>query len=343
MKKKEEEDMRTEKVYVYNTTPKSLKKDMEKILMDTILHLDPAKKTFLKINGNHDKEYPGSNTSRWFLDALLAGLKKQGFKDISVIEGAGYLFSATRMIKNTRLLEICEKHKVPFIDYEELPRDENDLPEMLDGSQLINVPVMHTHGFAVVSCATKNYFGLIPKNRWIYHESLEEKLVELYDIVNATADSVTIVDGTVGQKGDSTRTGDPVKLDLIIVGKNELAVDIVVSKIMNFSIEDIPLLRYAKLRGYIGFKINVGGDYDSFEGLPQYNFRFERSKAKKTSIWLHTNQITKFFIERQPFRGIFHKMRELYQDYVYYKKKDYLISGEWMKYENDLNNWKVIE
>ena len=329
-------NMKTEDVYVYNTAPKSLNRDMEKILMDPGLNLDPHKKTLLKINGNHDKEYPGSNTSRWFLDALLAGLKKRGFKDISVIEGAGYLFSATRMIKNTRLLEICEKHNVPFIDYEELPRDENGLPKMINGEQLINVPVMHTHGFAVVSCATKNYFGLIPKSRWVYHESLEEKLIELYEVVNVTTDSVTIVDGTVGQKGDSTRTGNPVKLDLIIVGKDELAVDIVVAKIMGFSIEDIPLLKYAREKGYINFGIDIGGDYSSFESLPQYNFGFERTKAKKTSIWLHHNLITKFFIERQPFRGIFHKLRELYQDYVYYKKKEYLFSGEWMEYEKEL-------
>jgi hypothetical protein len=163
----EREKMRTEDVYVYNTTPKSLKIDMEKILEDTRLNLDPAKKTFLKINGNHDKEYPGSNTSRWFLDALLAGFKKRGFTDISVIEGAGYLFSATRMIKNTRLLGICEKHKIPFIDYEDLPRDGNDLPKMLYGSQLINVPVMHTHGFAVVSCATGIAQERVTQLSWI--------------------------------------------------------------------------------------------------------------------------------------------------------------------------------
>jgi hypothetical protein len=105
---------------------------------------------------------------------------------------------------------------------------------------------------------------------------------------------------------------------------------------MGFSIEDIPLLKYAKEKEYINFKINIRGDYNSFEDLPQYDFKFERTKAKKTSIWLHSNQITRYFIERQPFRGIFHKMRELYQDYVYYKKKDYLFSGEWMEYEKEL-------
>ena len=325
---------KVEIVYVFNTSPKTLKDDVFRSLDSQYIgNLDINKKTFLKINGNHDKEYPGSNTSRWFLDALLAGLKNRGFKDITVIEGAGYLFSATNMIRNTRLLEICEKHNVPFIDYEDLPRDDNDLPKMVDGNQLINVPVMHTHGFAVVSCATKNYFGLIPKNRWIYHESLEEKLIELYNVVNATVDSVTIVDGTVGQKGDSTRTGDPVMLDLVIIGKDTLAVDIVVSKIMGFSIEDIPVLNYAREEGYINFEIDICGDYSSFEDLPQHNFKFERSKAKKTSIWLHNNPFTKFFIEKQPFRGIFHKFRELYQDYIYYRKREDLFSGEWMEYE----------
>lgn len=329
---------RNEQISVFNTSPKQLRETVWKALDTPFFDsFDLEKPTFLKINGNHDKEYPGSNTSRWFLDALLFALKAHGFRDITVIEGAGYLFSATEMIRKTRLLEICEKHGVPFLDYEDLPRAENDLPKMLQGGQLINVPIMHTHGYAVVSCATKNYFGLIPKDRWKYHDMLNEKLMELYEIVPRMSNAVTIVEGTVGQRGDSTRTGDPVKLDLIVVGRNTLAIDKVVSWIMGFSPDQIPLLKYAMETGHLTAGIAISGDYYSFDALPRYDFTFQRSKAKNLSIWLHQHPVTSFFLERQPFRGIFHKTREIYQDYIYYRKKNRLFSGEWMEYERELS------
>ena len=135
------------------------------------------------------------------MDALLYALKELNISNIIVVEGDGYLYSAEKMIKNTGLLNICNKYDVPFKSYEHLERNSDDLPLLLTNSQLINVPVFHTHGFAIISCATKNLFGLLPKSRWKYHDRIEEKLIELYDKVNPI---YTIVDGTVGMKGDST-------------------------------------------------------------------------------------------------------------------------------------------
>lgn len=328
--------MRSEPIYIYNTSPNSLRSDLGIALQSYIGGLDPSRKTFLKINGNHDKEYPGSNTSRPFLDALLAGLHSRGFRDVSVIEGAGYLFSATDMIRNTRLDEVCRKHEVPFIDYEGLPRSPLALPKLLDGAQLINVPVMHTHGFAVVSCAVKNYFGLIPNDRWKFHEKLEEKLIEIRRNVNATVPALTVVDGTVGQKGDSTRTGDPVRLDLFVVGKNELAVDLVVSRMMGFEVDEIPLLKYAKEHGYLDFTVDVRGDYSSLDSLPRHDFKFTPTEAKRLSKWAHRNPVTRAIVTRDPFRTVFHATRGYYQDYIFWKKQKRLFTGPWMEYETEL-------
>lgn len=36
----------------------------------------PEKETLIKINANYDRDWPGCNTSRWFIDALLKNLKK---------------------------------------------------------------------------------------------------------------------------------------------------------------------------------------------------------------------------------------------------------------------------
>jgi|LGVF01.1.fsa_nt_gb uncharacterized protein (DUF362 family) len=317
-------------VFVKNTTPKSLKEDVLDVLKETyVINVKSQNRTLIKINGNHDVEYPGSDTSSWFLDALLYSLRKLDFEEIVVIEGDGYLYSAEKMIRNTGLLTICNKYDVPFKSYENLERDENDLPSILKDSQLINVPVFHTHGFAIISCATKNLFGLLPKSRWKYHDCLEEKLIDLYNKVKPV---YTIVDGTVGLKGDSTRRGDPVQLDLITAGWDTLCVDLIAAKIMGYTIDKIPLLKYAKEENILNEDLYVIGDYD-LENLPTYDFRFSYSGPKKFSMWLHNHKMSKIIIESWLVNIIFHKFRGMYEMYTFHKKKKEIFSGPWMDYK----------
>lgn len=321
-------------VIVQRTTPKTLRNDVEKNLTESNLDaFDLDHLTLIKINGNYDRNYPGSDTSSWFLDALLKGLQKYGFKKLKVVEGDGYLYTAERMIQNTGLLKICEKNNVPFMSYERLPRDEHELPLILKESQLFNVPVFHTHGFAIVSCATKNLFGLLPKSREKYHEGLSEKLLELYNLVKP----FTIVDGTVGMKGDSTRRGDPVRLDLIAMGWDTLSIDAIASKIMGYSFEDIPLLKLALEKKFLYHPIEVSGDF-KWETLPEYDFNFGYSRPKKLSLWLHSHKSTKAVIEKKGIKKIFHFLRGTYETYTYYKKKDKIFNGPWMEYKTINDN-----
>ena len=84
-------------VWVYRTSPTSLRKDIARVLsVAGMRFLDPRRPTLVKINGNFDKIYPGSNTSPWFLDGLLKGLHQNGFKQITVIEGDLPEFRASR-------------------------------------------------------------------------------------------------------------------------------------------------------------------------------------------------------------------------------------------------------
>lgn len=324
-------DTSEKSVFVKNTSPESLKEDILDVLKKT--YVDKVKSrnmTVIKINGNHDIEYPGSDTSSWFLDVLLYSLKELGFNEIIVVEGDGYLYSAEKMIKNTGLINICNKYDVPFKSYEHLERDENDLPSILKDSQLINVPVFHTHGFAIISCATKNLFGLLPKSRWKYHDCLEEKLIELYNKVKPI---YTIVDGTVGLKGDSTRRGDPVQLDLIAAGWDTLEIDVLAAKIMGYTIDDIPLLKYAKENNVLQKdSVEVFGDY-TWQSLPIHDFSFSYSGPKNFSLWLHKHATTKKIVQWDPMNKLFHKFRGMYEVYTFWKKKKKLFTGPWMEYK----------
>lgn len=192
---------------------------------------------------------------------------------------------------------------------------------------MINVPVFHSHAIAVMSCATKNLFGLLPKTRRKYHSTLSEKLLELYQNVK----SFTLVDGTVGLAGESTRRGIPQRLDLILAGLDTLAIDFVVAKIMDFSPYQIPLLKVAMERGMLETKeIKIEGEF-SWESLPHYNFNFDVSMPRRIIMSLESSFLESWSV----FRWWETRLEWMYHNYSYFIKKKQLFDGPWMEYEKE--------
>jgi len=315
-------------VYIYKTSPNTLESDVKKVLnTPDFQKLNPQKETFIKINANYDRDWPGCNTSRWFLDALLKNLRKKEFNDLKVIEGDLKFQPALKTIRTIGVDKILQRYEVPFLPIEDLPRD-NELPTILKNSQLISTPVLHTHTFAVISVAAKNLYGLLPIYREKYHNILSEKLLELVTDVKV----FTIVDGTVGLEGGSMRMGDPVKTDLILTGWNPIAIDVVAAKIMGFSIEEVPYLKLAKERGMIN-SIEIEGDF-SEEYLPKYNFAYKNSMLSNLDLWLRGNMITgRLFGYNSLFDRLGNRARKMYTGYVYHRKKKKVLEGDWREYE----------
>ncbi len=207
--------MTTANVNICKTSPETLVKDLRRILGESDFSgWDIKAPTYIKMNGNYDRHYPGSNTSPWFMDALLTALRTKGFEQLTVVEGNLPYFTADQMIRRTGMMDILKQHSVPFINYESMERDENEIPRMLLDAQVINVPVPHGHGFAVISCAVKNLFGLLPNPRRRFHRTLSDTILRLAEKVHP----FTVVDATVGLVGPSTRRGKPIRMDLILAG-----------------------------------------------------------------------------------------------------------------------------
>jgi uncharacterized protein (DUF362 family) len=328
--------MKESTVYVYKTSPKTLEMDIEKVLNTSdFQELNPRKETLIKINANYDRDWPGCNTSRWFLDALLKNLRKRGFDSLRVIEGDLKLQPAVKTINAIGIDKILEKYEVPFLPIENLPR-ENELTMILKNSQLISTPVLHTHTFAVISVAAKNLYGLLPIYREKYHNTLSEKLLELVKDVKV----FTLVDGTVGLEGGSMRMGNPVKTDLILTGGNPIAIDVIAAKIMGFSIEKVPYLKLARERGMIN-NIEIEGDF-SEDNLPQYNFEFGNSRLSNLDLWLRGNRITgRLFGYGSLFDRLGNHARRIYTGYVYHKKKEKVLNGDWKEYEEKFSSKRI--
>jgi len=322
--------MKKSTVYIYKTSPKTLETDIEKVLNTSdFQELNPEKETLIKINANYDRDWPGCNTSRWFLDALLKNLRRKEFDNLKVIEGDLKLQPAVKTIRAIGIDKVLEKYEVPFLPIERLPRND-ELPMILKNSQLISTPVLHTHTFAVISVAAKNLYGLLPIYREKYHNILSEKILELVENVKV----FSIVDGTVGLEGGSMRMGNPVKTDLILAGWNPVAIDAVAAKITGFSIEEVPYLKLAKERGMMN-RIVVEGDF-SEDNLPQYNFEFEESRLSNLDLWLRGNRITgRLFEYNRFFDRLGNRARRMYTGVVYQRKRGKILRGDWREYEGE--------
>ena len=321
-------------VVLCRTGPRRLREDLERVLaLAGAERLDPARRTLIKFNGNVKRYYPGSNTSRWFLDALLGSLHDRGFRDVSLIEGDLPQFTVEEMLRHTALDRVLARHGVRCINYEHLPR-QHHLPLLLEDAQVLNTPTMHTHGFAVVSCATKNLFGLLPVDRWRHHPALSATLLDLA----ARVATFTVVDGTVSMYGDSTRTGTPLRTNLLGAGWDTLAVDVVAAKVLGFSLEQVPLLALARQRGLTGPCAEVIGDF-GWETLPDFHVPFRRGAARRLSMWLEglsgdgvLPRLTSRLLHKPLFR-LYAGAVGLYVELNYLRNRRMLRSGPWMEYE----------
>ncbi len=310
-------------VTVLRTSPKTLRADVERLFAACAAgELDNARPVWIKVNGNFNIAYPGSNTSLWFVEALLQTLRDRGFRDVTVVEGDLPEFRAEAMARSTGLEALLGRHGVPFVSYERLPRDGAGLPRALAGVQLINTPVFHTHGHAVISCATKNLFGLLSVDRRKFHGKLSDKLLELAERVPC----VTLVDGTVGLEGESTRRGDPVRVDLLLGGTDVLAIDVVAARLMGFRPEAVPLLRLAFERGRVEREVSVEGDFAAAD-LPEHRFQLQLGKIRKVAVWM-----AKHHLDIEPIFAATDGLRVLWHRVNYQRKKRALADGPWQEY-----------
>lgn len=337
-------------VDVVKTSPETVGEDVDNVVtqmgVEKLFKLDVL--TLVKINLSNETFSPGTNTSPWVLDALFKSLRTRGFQKIRAIEcdASHGLKFALRAMRPTKIGAVLKRYGVEFLLTENLPRDARGLPEILEEAQLINVPVIHTHDIAVLSCATKNLFGLLPIYRHEYHDILSEKLLELTQNIK----TFTLVDGTVGLDGGTPRVGRLRKLDLILAGWDPLKIDLIVSYIVGFSPQKVPLLDLAlKKRVLNPAYVEVRGDFQS-KDLPQYSFDLD-----STSSLLHKYLL---FLEKKPlvkkllYWPLFYKrystglndisittfLIRAYLAINYTLRKRSLLKGEWRDYYVDDNS-----
>jgi uncharacterized protein (DUF362 family) len=210
------------------------------------------------------------------------------------------------------LPDLAKRYNAELLNFSELPArsislelgglPSLELPEtILDCDLLIDIPKIKTHKYAVLTCAMKNLYGLIPEpRRVIYHRWLHEIIAELTRILSPRC--VALVDGLIGMEGNGPLYGEAVELNLLLAGENLWAVDRVVCDLINVPWIEV---RYLNIGKQIGLpdkdEIEVVGDRpeDCRRPFKPVEFNLYRTFEKKlmespfvhivTSHWFQKN------------------------------------------------------
>jgi uncharacterized protein (DUF362 family)/Pyruvate/2-oxoacid:ferredoxin oxidoreductase delta subunit len=118
------------------------------------------------------------------------------------------------------------------------------IPRILSEARLINLPVLKTHVVSAMTLGMKNPMGILPRpdRRSMHTFGIDQSIV---DMNLGIRPDLTIVDGSVGQDGEGPLYGDKADLQVLVAGRESLAVDLVCCQLVGVSPRDIPHLKLA--------------------------------------------------------------------------------------------------
>jgi uncharacterized protein (DUF362 family)/Pyruvate/2-oxoacid:ferredoxin oxidoreductase delta subunit len=118
------------------------------------------------------------------------------------------------------------------------------VPRILREARLINLPVLKTHVVSTMTLGMKNPMGILPRpdRRSMHTFGIDQCIV---DMNRGIKPDLTIVDGSVGQDGEGPLYGDRADLQVLVAGRDSLAVDLVCCQLVGVKPRDIPHLKLA--------------------------------------------------------------------------------------------------
>lgn len=225
-------------------------------------------RVLIKVNFICDKTWDtGATTDPIVVESIIKKLHDLNVA-VSVVESDATITSADKASVKSGMKEMCERNNVDFVNLGHakdrvklsVPNGEAlqniIVPRLVVESPVISAAKLKTHVSTTVTLGMKNMFGILPdKFKAKYHGMGINKVI--VDINAAIKPILTIVDGFVGMEGNGPMDGDPVQMDLIVAGKDTVAVDATCCRVMGFDPHTIKHVWHAHKRGL--------GEIDNFE------------------------------------------------------------------------------
>ena len=218
------------------------------------------KKVLIKVNFITTKTWDsGATTDPMVVEAIIQRLKKLPV-EIYVVESDATITNADKAFEATGMNEMCKQYGVECLNLRhvedkvkiKIPNGEclNDItvPRIVTESAIISAAKMKTHMATKVTLGMKNMFGLLPdKLKFKYHaKGISKVIVDINTVIKPV---LTVIDGFVAMEGKGPTDGSPVKMDLIIAGKDVVATDATGARVMGIDPHEISHIRTAHQKG----------------------------------------------------------------------------------------------
>ncbi len=215
----------------------------------------------LKVNAAWAREPEiGANTHPDLVDVFITHAKQEGVKKVLLPE---FPCNAAKLsFDKSGIEKVAKKHKCEMIDLKtnqnsfrkvEIPngralKEAEVAGEYLDADVVVNIPVAKHHGGATVSCAMKNWMGIIKDRRHWHREDLHQCIADFSSFFKP---AWTIVDATRcmldhGPQGPAENLKEP---NLLIISKDQVAADACAMEIFDHNPADIKYLKFAEEMG----------------------------------------------------------------------------------------------
>lgn len=268
--------------------------DIVDALINQILSAKSYGRVIIKPNLCFAEKIPGATTDPVLLSQVVNYFASRS-DEVLVVESGALLNTADEAFDNLGIREAVEQQGGQVVNLSKhLPFEY--LSYLLRHDLFVNMPVLKTHEFSVVTGAVKNMFGMIPDERRIkYHPILAQVLTQL---CKAYDNQLVIMDGITGMEGHGPTRGRSVKTNVLIGGTNPAAVDRVACQIMKIPLAEAPMLEYVCER------VNPEGvEIVSDDNLTVDDFAREFEiphldpvTASKIWIWKHRKLNNLFFV-----------------------------------------------
>ena len=217
-------------------------------------------KVLIKVNFITDKTWDtGATTDPIVVEAIIKKLTGLPV-EIYVGESDATITNADKAFEKTGMKEICKRNDVECLNLRhvkekielQIPNGQAlksiTVPRLVTEAAIISAAKLKTHSETGVTLGLKNMFSLLTdKFKGKYHLKGINKVI--VDINTVLKPALTVVDGFVGLEGLGPVDGTPVKMNLIIAGKDTVATDATACRTMGIDPHEIKHIRKAYEKG----------------------------------------------------------------------------------------------
>ena len=218
--------------------------------------------------------------------SILQEIKeKKNIKKISYGDSPG-IGKGISVAQKSGISEVAEKLNIEYADFDEpvgvsfnegiKEKSFTIAKPILEADTIISLPKLKSHALTIMTGAVKNQFGCIPGFRKAeYHLKLpdfDDFSTMLLDLNKLISPKLYIMDGIMAMEGNGPRSGNPKKLNVLLLSSDAIALDYVASQIISFDYNLIPTIKMGFKLGFSN-KENIEIVGDNIESVKVNDFK----------------------------------------------------------------------